>query len=192
MRLVVALLVLLPLATRASLAEETQPLRAGFAAVDITPDLANSRRIYLAGYGMNRRAAGVHDRLYARTVVLEHAGQRIAIASVDLVGLQYPDVKAIRTKLPGFAYVLVASTHNHEGPDVIGIWGKGIFHRGVDEKYLAWVVEQVALSVKQAAAEMAPVTAAANVQGSGFARRSVATRRGWPAGGPARPVELPS
>jgi hypothetical protein len=159
MRLVVALLVLLPLAIRAGRAQEIQPPRAGFAAVDITPQPAPGRRIYLAGYGMNRRAVGVHDRLYARTVVLEHAGQRVAIAAVDLVGLQYPDVKAIRAKLSGFAYVLVASTHNHEGPDVIGIWGKGPFHRGVDDDYLQWVVERVALSVRQAAETMAPVTA---------------------------------
>jgi hypothetical protein len=114
----------------------------------------------MAGYGMNRRAKGVHDPLFARTVVLQCGEQQIAIVSVDLVGLQYPQVKAIRARLPQLKYVLVASTHNHEGPDVIGIWGRGPLHRGVYEPYLDLVVERVVASVQQASARLAPVTAA--------------------------------
>jgi len=146
------------LALRAGRAAE--PLLAGFAAVDITPDLLGGRRVYLAGYGLNRKATGVHDRLFARTVVFESAGERLALSSVDLVGLQYPQVKAIRAQLAGFRYVLVASTHNHEGPDVIGIWGRGPFHRGVDDAYLDQTIEGVVESVRQAASHLAPVTAA--------------------------------
>jgi hypothetical protein len=140
--------------------DEPKAIRAGFAAVDITPDIHAPRHVYLAGYGPNRRATGVHDPLYARTVVLAHGDQRIAIVSLDLVGLQFPQVKAIRDKLPGFRYVLVSSTHNHEGPDVIGIWGRGPVHRGVDDAYLDQIVERVAQSVKLAAAKLAPVSAA--------------------------------
>jgi hypothetical protein len=141
-------------------ANERPALLAGFAAVDITPELGGTKPIYLAGYGMGRKAAGVHDPLYARAVVLASGNERIAIASVDLVGLQYPAVKAIRAKLPEFRYVLVSSTHNHEGPDVIGIWGRGPLHRGVNDDYLDRVVERVVESVKQAAARLVPVTAA--------------------------------
>src|SRR5262245_6921115 len=112
-------------------AQEPSAVQAGFAAVDITPDLRGPKPVYLAGFGWKRTAAGVHDKLFARTVVLAHGEQRIAIACVDLVGLQYPQVKAIRAKLPGFHYVLVSSTHNHQGPDVIGLWGRGPLHRGV-------------------------------------------------------------
>jgi hypothetical protein len=137
-----------------------QPLTAGFAAVEITPDVGGAKPVYLAGYGMNRKARGVHDPLYARTVVLASGDEKIAIVSVDLVGLQYPETKAIRAKLPQFKYVLVASTHNHEGPDVIGIWGRGPFHRGVNEAYLDLVVERVVASVNQAAQKLTPVAAA--------------------------------
>lgn len=136
------------------------PLSAGFASAEITPALSSERLVYLAGYGMDRKASGVHDPLYARTVVLAAGGERIAIVSVDLVGLQYPTVKAIRARLPELRYVLVTSTHNHEGPDVIGIWGRGPLHRGVDDAYLDLVVERVAASVKEAAARLQPVTAA--------------------------------
>src|SRR5258707_465374 len=115
----VALVAYAALAACAAAAEPAAKLQAGFAAANITPDLRGEKRVYLAGYGMNRKASGVHDPLVARTVVLAHGDERIAISSVDLVGLQHPQVRAIRAKLPEFRYVLVTSTHNHEGPDVI-------------------------------------------------------------------------
>src|SRR6267142_5356850 len=128
-------------------AQDNKVLRAGFAAVDITPDVEGEKRVFLAGYRMNRKATGVHDKLFARTVVLACGDERIAVACVDLIGLQYPQVKAIRAKLSVYRNVLVSSTHNHEGPDVIGIWGRGPFHRGVDDAYLDRVVDCVARSV---------------------------------------------
>jgi len=137
-----------------------RPLSAGFAVADITPDVKDGKPVYMAGYGMNRKATGVHDPLYARTVVLAGGDTKFAIVSVDLVGLQFPQTKAIRARLPEFKYVLVGSTHNHEGPDVIGIWGRGPFHRGASEDYLDFVVERVVASVKEAAGKLAPVTAA--------------------------------
>ena len=56
--------------------------------------------------------------------------------SVDLIGLQYPFIKKLRTRLPDFNYVMVASTHNHEGPDTIGRWGASVFRSRVDFAYL--------------------------------------------------------
>lgn len=136
-----------------------QPLRAGYAEADITPALDGKKPVYIAGYGMNRKAGGVHDPIMARCVVLESGGELIALASVDLVGLQYPAVKEIRSRLPNFRYVMVSSTHNHEGPDVIGIWGRGPFHRGVDEAYVSLVVERIVQAIQQAAANLAAVAA---------------------------------
>ena len=135
-------------------------LQAGYAEVDITPAIGGKRPVYIAGYGMNRRATGVHDPIMARAVVLESSGKKIAFVSADLIGMQLPTVKAIRAGLPDFHYVMVASTHNHEGPDVIGIWGRHPFHRGVDDEYLATVVERITAMVKQAGESLGPVTAA--------------------------------
>ncbi len=137
----------------------TEPLLAGFAEVDITPTIAKDRPVYLAGYGMGRKATGVHDPIMARAAVLASGNERIALVSVDLIGLQYPQVKEIRSRLPEFRYVMVSSTHNHEGPDVIGIWGRGPFHRGVDDAYVELVVEKVTAAVKQAASMLQPVDA---------------------------------
>src|SRR4051794_23527701 len=132
-------------------ADTGRGLRAGFSAVDITPPVGGRDAVYLAGYGMNRKATGVHDPLFARTVVLADGDTRIAISCVDLIGLQHSQVQAIRKQVGDFRYVMVSSTHNHEGPDVIGIWGRGPFHRGVSDAYLEFVVDRVVHSVKLAA-----------------------------------------
>ena len=135
-------------------------LLAGFGEAEITPEITKDKPVYLAGYGMGRVATGIHDPLLARAVVLASGERRIALAAVDLVGLQYPQVKAIRAKLPHLSYVMVSSTHNHEGPDVIGIWGRNPFHRGVDEAYLELVVHRVVAAIQQAEKNLAPAAAA--------------------------------
>lgn len=130
-----------------------QALDAGFGEVDITPKLGGKKKVWLAGYGTGRQAAGVHDPLMARCVVLEEGRTRIALVSVDLVGLQFPVVQEIRRQLPEFTYVLVSSTHNHEGPDVVGMWGRNQFSYGVDDDYVAEVVRRCRELVKRTAEE---------------------------------------
>ena len=130
-------------------AGDAPPLRVGFGAVDVTPDV-NAKPVYIAGYGKNRIAKGVHDPLMARAIVLADGDRKIAIAAVDVVGLSYSVAERIRKRLPGFAYVLVASTHNHEGPDTIGLWGPSAFQSGVDPAYLKQVEDGVVKAIQQA------------------------------------------
>ena len=135
------------------------PLRAAFASVDITPDVKGKKPVFLAGYGPGRVAKGVHDPLMARGLVVEVGGEKIALVAVDLIGLQYPAVQRIREKLPRYKYVMVSSTHNHEGPDVIGIWGPTPLNSGVDPDYIKLVVERVVKLVRMAEAALVPVEA---------------------------------
>jgi hypothetical protein len=135
------------------------PLRAGFGQADITPELSEDNPVWLAGYGPGRAASGVHDRLYVRCVVLEHEKERIALVSVDSIGLQLPDVERIRQGLPEYRYVLVSSTHNHEAPDVIGIWGQTPFQRGADDQYLQLIVDRTASAVRDAERQLREVQA---------------------------------
>src|SRR6185503_8684692 len=105
-------------------AADDAPVQAGFAEADITPKVGKDLPpVYVAGFGKNRVATGVHDPIMARAVVLQHKDEKIALVSVDLVGLFLPRIEKIRRELPGFSYVLVSSTHNHEGPDTLGLWG---------------------------------------------------------------------
>ena len=137
-----------------------EPLEAGFAAVDITPEVSKTAKpVWLAGYTAGRQATGIHDPLYARSVVLKHGDKKIALVSVDLIGLQLPVIKEIRKRLPDYAHITVASTHSHEGPDVIGIWGRTHFHRGVDDAYVEKVIDGVVESIGKAEKTLQPVTA---------------------------------
>jgi hypothetical protein len=132
-------------------------LETGFAEADITPKMGGSP-VYMAGFGQNRKATGVHDPLKARAVVLKEGDRKLALVSVDLVGYPLPQVVAVRRQLPDFHYVLVSSTHNHEGPDTIGLWGPNPFKSGVDAAYMKLVVEQVTRAVREAESVVRPVT----------------------------------
>jgi hypothetical protein len=136
------------------------PLSVGFAHSDITPELHPEQPVWLAGYFPGRRATGVHDPLYARCVVLASGQTKLAFVSVDLIGLQYPVVRRIRGRLQDFDYVLVSSTHNHEGPDVIGCWGRTFLHRGVDDRYVELVVARVVAAVRAAERSLEQANAA--------------------------------
>lgn len=68
---------------------------------------------------------GVHDDIYARAKVLKIAGAKIGHVVVDSVGLHFSDTEAIRDEVKdlGFDLVIVQATHNHAGPDTLGIFG---------------------------------------------------------------------
>jgi hypothetical protein len=138
-------------------ADETK-LEAGFAEADITPKLAD-QPVYIAGFGQNRKATAIHDPLKARAIVLQHGDRKIAIVSVDLVGFFNANVVRVRQGLPGFHYVLVTSTHNHEGPDTLGLWGPNPFKSGVDPEYMKKVEAQIVQAVQDADKAKQPVTA---------------------------------
>lgn len=135
-------------------------LQVGFAEKDITPEVdAKKPAVWLAGYGSGRKATGIHDPLMARAVVLTDGQEKVALACVDLVGLQYEAVQKIREGLEGYRHITVASTHNHEGPDVIGIWGPTPFQRGVSDAYLKLVIDQVVAAIRDAEKNATPVSA---------------------------------
>ena len=124
-------------------------LLVGFAEADITPVLGK-KPVYIAGFGKNRTATKVHDPIMVRAIVLEHDKKKIAIVAVDLVGVFNEAVVHVRKELPGYSYVLVSSTHNHEGPDTLGLWGPTLFASGVDPDYLKRVEAGIVQAIRQA------------------------------------------
>src|SRR5439155_1513152 len=133
-------------------------LRVGFGEVDITPEIGK-RPVYIAGFGHNRKATGVADPLMARAVVLSDGKKKIAIASVDVVGFFHANVESVRKQLAGFDHVIVTSTHNHEGPDTLGLWGATAVTSGVDDDYIKMLEAGIAKAVQAADKEVRPVTA---------------------------------
>ena len=119
--------------------------------------------IYLAGFGNDRLATGKHDDLWARALVLEYGGTRIAIVAVDLIGY-YSNAKyygggEVRKLLDprlGIQEVLIGSTHNHEGPDTVGVWGVDPLHDGKYPQYLHFVDREIAKAITLAAQSAQP------------------------------------
>jgi hypothetical protein len=131
-------------------------LRVGFGTADVTPDIA-AKPVYIAGFGKNRKATKVHDPIMARAVVLEHGDQKLAIVSVDVIGLFHDSVERVRPRLQGITYLLVSSTHTHAGPDTIGMWGPNFFTSGVDPAYIAQIEDGIVAAVTKAEASLAKV-----------------------------------
>jgi hypothetical protein len=115
--------------------------------------------IFLAGFGDNRPATGYHDRLWARGVVLDSRGVRIAIVALDLIGYFKNEIDTARALIsPDSAidFAVVASTHQHEGPDTLGIWGPDALTSGIDYGYLDFVNATIADCIDDAAASLEP------------------------------------
>ncbi|HEX9186699.1 MAG TPA: hypothetical protein VGB87_06500 [Vicinamibacteria bacterium] len=153
------LLVLLALAQPPAPSPAAAPgLRCGFASRKITPEIG-ARPVYLAGFANDRRATGVHDDLWARAVAVSDGRQTVAIVAVDLIGIFHATVLKAREELqqrvPG-AVLVVASTHNHQGPDTMGLWGKGRFSSGVDVAYLERVRKAIVETAADALGRLKP------------------------------------
>jgi len=95
-------------------------LNIGVAAVRITPPLGTP----MAGYYYVRGAEGVHDHLYAKTLVVEKNGTRIAIVSCDLIEISAELAAEIRllaeasTGIPA-EHIMISATHSHTGPVIL-------------------------------------------------------------------------
>jgi hypothetical protein len=163
-----------------------EQLSAGFAAVPITPEVpdrwSDKNRnaeyepdkgdsftdgngngvfdpVWIAGFGNSRAANGIHDDLWARTMVIDDGRTRIAIVVLDAIGFMNDDVIDVRKRIPaeaGITYAIVTSTHTHEGPDLLGLWGKTPYRSGIDKKYMNYVKDQAAKSIADAVSNMRP------------------------------------
>lgn len=113
--------------------------------------------IYMAGFGNGREATDYNDRLWARGVVLDRGDSRVAIVSIDLIGYFKNEVDTIRGLLSPSShidFVLVSSTHQHEGPDTLGLWGPDETTTGIDYAYLDFVNAAVADCIDEASANL--------------------------------------
>ena len=132
-------------------------LRVGVATRVITPELKPGRPVYIAGYGNNRVATGVHDPLYARCMAFDTGQRPLVICGVDLIGVFWDDVEKIRAQVPD-AQVVVAALHDHEGPDTMGLWGPAEGRTGIDEQYMQMMIRRTAEAARAAIADLRPAS----------------------------------
>ena len=118
--------------------------------------------VWIAGFHMGRPASGVHDHLYVRCLVVTYDGSYFVSLVYDVVGLMQDRIEMIKDRLEALGYqrerVLVTATHNHEGPDTMGLWGPNIGETGVDKAYMDFLVDAGVGAVLEAVSNLRTVT----------------------------------
>ena len=92
-------------------------LKIGTAAVKITPPMGTP----LAGQYFERGTKAVHDDLFAKTVVIEKDGEKVALVICDLVEVTsslVSEARRLANQFTGIAadHIMIAATHSHTGP----------------------------------------------------------------------------
>jgi hypothetical protein len=143
----------------------SKSLTANVAKVSLTPPL--EMKYSLGGYGdrMSKPATGVHDIIWAKTVVLNDGDKKYAIVTMDLLGLP-PNVKpAVIKKLADKSWtkenIMMLPSHSHASLDMTALNDKnnlnspqlGIFQ----PELLDFVIEKIAKSIKEADKDFKPV-----------------------------------
>lgn len=148
---------------------ESTTLRAGASATSVNPPAGS----YIAGDAQNRKFESVHDDIFSKALVLADGEEAIAIVTVDCIGLTSRTIRRMQTAganaagLSGLTpeRVIVASTHCHSGPDVVGLWGPDYTQSGVNQEYMNELVAKTTKQIKTAAASLRPaVVSAASVE----------------------------
>lgn len=98
--------------------QERQEFMAGMAQVNVTPDVP----IRMSGYGNRTKPfTGVHDSIYATSLVMSLNGNRVAIIGADVVGFSHRFVDDVKSRIESTtgiptSHVMVVAAHNHGGP----------------------------------------------------------------------------
>ncbi|MCX7943256.1 MAG: neutral/alkaline non-lysosomal ceramidase N-terminal domain-containing protein [Deltaproteobacteria bacterium] len=116
--------------------------KVGFSKIDITP---YGKSVFMGGFDYNRKSTGVLHPIFARAVYISDGICDVVLVSCDLIGLFSDYVNSVREELakefPEVSRVIICSTHNHEGPDTMGYWGRALMNipiiSGVDFEYLS-------------------------------------------------------
>jgi hypothetical protein len=122
------------------------------------------QKVIIGGYGGAltgdnlRPAKGVHDDLWARTLVVAQGDHVMALVALDFVGYLHIFSNVAkreierRTGIPAHNIVVMAN-HNHDAPDVVGIWSGPA---ELDFAYIDQVQAAIIKSVVGAVAALRP------------------------------------
>lgn len=167
------------------LGAETGPLRAGAAKVDITPSADEA--LPMSGYaGRQEGFKGIHDRIYARAIVVSDGARDAALVSWELIGVPTAVWEELSQRIaretgiePG--YLQLTAVHNHSGPAPFGMYGNT---SPKSAAYTRQLVDATVEAVKRAKANLQPArmgsgtgTAHVNIN-----RREYSPERGWSLG----------
>lgn len=145
-------------------------LMAGAAKVSITPD-PKAIPYQLGGYVAPQRtghnATGIHDTCYARALVLQDGGAKVAIVSLDLCFMPAAVKTAVLSRIGATGIpasgVFIASTHTHSAPDPLALHPGNTGPAGglptFDPKLSDFIADRIAQSITEANGRLAAARA---------------------------------
>lgn len=119
---------------------------------------------WLAGFQNSRAATGVRDGatglrgdgdgLWARALVLRQGNTTLGLVAIDAIGWMYDDVQRMRADVAAegidLDHLVIHSSHVHEGPDTMGIYGPTLTVTGYSSEYAAQTAAAVVDAVREA------------------------------------------
>ncbi len=145
-------------------------LLAGAAKANITPHVG----IALDGNVRNDVSQGTHDELFAKALVLENNGKKIALIACDLCGVTAQVTEPVRQELARDGFLLegvwIWGTHTHSGPSILGL------HTPTDSAYNAHLIRKLVGVAREAERKLEPARFGV---GKGFEDTVAHNRRLW-------------
>ncbi|MAT16823.1 MAG: hypothetical protein CMJ46_16310 [Planctomyces sp.] len=107
-------------------------LTAGVAQIDLTPPL--EMKCSLGGYGerMSKPAEGIHDRIWAKALVLSDGEQKFAIITADMLGFPFPFKAELLAQLEEGDWkpeqIMMMASHSHASIEMNAIHSGNTFN----------------------------------------------------------------
>ncbi|HEX4734599.1 MAG TPA: neutral/alkaline non-lysosomal ceramidase N-terminal domain-containing protein [Thermoleophilaceae bacterium] len=152
-------------------APDALALQAGAGRSDVTPPTG----FYTMGYVRSDAVArGQHTRLYARAIVLEQGGRKLALVATDLGftpgGLTFEVGKKVASRGFDERNIVISASHTHSGPAGWSPWGSDNFvppttgtptkfSLDTDRQLYGFLIERVALAIERADSDLGPARA---------------------------------
>lgn len=143
-----------------------EPLMAGFAVTNITPD-PKEYHVPLGGYGarQNAPAEGVHDFAMAKALVLEQGDRKFALVTSDLLGIprSLRDEVLARIEATGITSdtLMITASHCHATTEMNAMNRSNVFNNpaiGIfDESLLTFTADRIAEAIVRANAQFQEV-----------------------------------
>jgi len=136
-------------------------LECGAAKINIKPP-TNIGDLYIAGYMAMEapKIKGVHDPIFCRAIILNDGKQKIALVSVECIGLLADFIDVVKKRLEAYDFekhqIFIFATHTHAAPDTMGLWGPLIGISGINKKYMNFLSDSIEKAVIEASSNLKP------------------------------------
>jgi len=134
---------------------KAQDIKVGAAFRDITPD--KTPVMVSGGAGAPSPANIIIGKLTTRALVITKGDTKLAIVSIDNIGVPMVVGDRIRAKVKGIKpeNILIGATHTHSAPDAYGLADEN-GNSGTDLKYIDMMVEKTAEAINEALKKAKP------------------------------------